>query len=147
MIQADVHLSGRVRSIDLAAVGRRAAEQEWDLLELIAPDACRAALAAPRPDALPDDAHPYGRPTARELLDAVRELLTDKVTTSADPALAYEARVASNVLGIVERELAHPPITYPGDDWSSLALSVRDKLIVASPRHLDRSSVPVAGAT
>ena len=151
-IQADYHVSGRVRSIDLAAVGRRAAEQEWDLLELIAPDACRAALAAPRPVALPDDARPYGRPTARELLDAVRELLTDKVTTSSDAALAYEARVAANVLGIVERELAHPPIPTTSKTATAATgrrsrLSVRDKLIVASPRHLDRSSVPVAGAT
>src|SRR5215211_1626187 len=68
MAQADVHLSGRVRSIELAAVGRRAAEQEWDLLELVAPDAWRAALDALPLVALPDDASPYGRPTARELL-------------------------------------------------------------------------------
>jgi aminoglycoside phosphotransferase (APT) family kinase protein len=140
MIQADYHLSGRVRSVDLAAVGRRSAEQEWDLIELVAPDAARAALAAPSPEALDDDARPYGRPTARELLDAVRELLTDKVVTGDDAALAYEARVAANLLATVERELAHTPVTYDSDDWSSLALSVRDKLIVASPKHLDRAS-------
>ena len=139
MIQADFHLSGRVRSVDLAAVGRRAAEQEWDLIELLAPDACRAALDAPRPEPQPDDARPYGRPTARELLDTVREFLTDKVITSEDRTLTYHARVAANVLGIVERELAHPPVTYPGDEWSSLALATRDRLVVASPKHLDAS--------
>ncbi len=42
---------GGVRSVDLAAVGRRAAEQEWDLIELLAPDACAAARAAPMPGA------------------------------------------------------------------------------------------------
>jgi aminoglycoside phosphotransferase (APT) family kinase protein len=144
MIQADYHLSGRVRSVDLAAVGRRAAEQEWDLIELVAPDAALAALAAPQPEAVSDDARPYGRPTARELLDAVRELLTDKVVPGPDTAVAYEARVAANLLAIVERELAHPPVTYDGDDWSSLALSVRDKLLVASPKHLALASALAA---
>ena len=28
------HLSGQTRSVELAAVGRRACENEWDLLEL-----------------------------------------------------------------------------------------------------------------
>ena len=51
--RADVHLSGRVRSVELAAVGRRVAEQEWDLIELLAPEACRAALAAPLSGAAP----------------------------------------------------------------------------------------------
>ena len=109
MLQADIHLSGRVRSVELAAVGRRVAEQEWDLIELLAPDACRAALAAPRPAPLPDDARPYGRPTARELLEAVHEFLTEQVMASDDRALAYHGRVAANALGIVERELAQPP--------------------------------------
>ncbi len=115
MLQADFHLSGRVRSVELAAVGRRVAEQEWDLLELLAPDACRAALAAPRPEPLPDDARPYGRPTARELLEAVREFLTERVMTSDDPGLTYHARVAANVLGIVERELARQPVARDDD--------------------------------
>lgn len=142
MLQADFHLSGRVRSVELAAVGRRVAEQEWDLLELLAADACRAALAAPRPAPQSDDARPYGRPTARELLEAVHEFLTDKVMASEDPALAYHGRVAANVLGIVERELAHPPVVHPrindgGDDWFALALDVRDRLAVANPKHLD----------
>jgi aminoglycoside phosphotransferase (APT) family kinase protein len=144
MAQANFHLSGKVRSVELAAVGRRAPEQEWDLLELLAPDACRAALAAPRPAPQPDDAVPYGRPTARELLEAVREFLTDKVMASDDGALAYHGRVAANVIAIVERELAHPPVTRGDDDWASLALGVRDRLVVASPKHLDNNAVTPA---
>jgi aminoglycoside phosphotransferase (APT) family kinase protein len=35
-IQAFTHLDGTVRSVELAALGRRVAEMEWDLLELIA---------------------------------------------------------------------------------------------------------------
>ncbi|HEX6310470.1 MAG TPA: phosphotransferase family protein [Acidimicrobiia bacterium] len=34
-LQASTHLSGVVRSVELAALGRRVAETEWDLLELI----------------------------------------------------------------------------------------------------------------
>jgi hypothetical protein len=34
-VQASAHLSGAVRSVELAALGRRVAETEWDLLELI----------------------------------------------------------------------------------------------------------------
>ena len=56
MAQARAHLSGAYRSVELAAIGRRACEQEWDLLLLLAPDgAARAAAARPRPsgDGLP----------------------------------------------------------------------------------------------
>jgi aminoglycoside phosphotransferase (APT) family kinase protein len=34
--QAHRHLSGQTRSVELAAIGRRACENEWDLLELLA---------------------------------------------------------------------------------------------------------------
>jgi aminoglycoside phosphotransferase (APT) family kinase protein len=34
-LQASTHLTGAVRSVELAALGRRVAETEWDLLELI----------------------------------------------------------------------------------------------------------------
>jgi aminoglycoside phosphotransferase (APT) family kinase protein len=36
-IQAFTHLEGTVRSVELATLGRRVAEMEWDLLELIDP--------------------------------------------------------------------------------------------------------------
>jgi len=139
MLQADIHLTGRVRSVELATVGRRVAEQEWDLIELLAPEACAAAMAAPPPAVRPDDPTRYGRPTARELIEAVREFLTDEVMASGDRRLAYEARVAGNALAIVARELAQDPADHEGDDWSALALAVRDRLTVANPRHLERS--------
>jgi len=34
--QAHRHLSGQTRSVELAAIGRRVCENEWDLLELLA---------------------------------------------------------------------------------------------------------------
>ncbi len=35
MLQARTHLSGRVRSVELAAIGRRVPEVEWDLLAIL----------------------------------------------------------------------------------------------------------------
>jgi aminoglycoside phosphotransferase (APT) family kinase protein len=35
LMQADVHLSGRRRSLEQAAIGRRACEPEWDLLAMV----------------------------------------------------------------------------------------------------------------
>jgi aminoglycoside phosphotransferase (APT) family kinase protein len=35
IVQAATHLSGAVRSVELAAIGRRVCEVEWDLLELL----------------------------------------------------------------------------------------------------------------
>ena len=148
MLQADIHLSGRVRSVDLAAVGpphRRAGVGPHR-----APRTRRRARprrAAPPAAELPDDDR-YGRPTARELLDTVREFLSERVATSDDRGLAYEARVAANILAIVERELAQERVDHgldrAGDDWDTLALLVRDRLAVASPKHV---SLPPTIAT
>src|SRR4029077_12268654 len=72
MGQAAVHLTGAVKSVELAAIGRRVAEQEWDLIEFLAPYEWTAARNAPPATTVPDVAGVNGRPTARELLDAVR---------------------------------------------------------------------------
>ncbi len=136
MGQAAAHLSGAVRSHELAAIGRRVAEQEWDLIELLAPDEWEAARDAPLPAPLPDVAGLYGRPTALEILDAVRRYLSDDVMPATSGRLSFHARVAANMLGIVERELAQPAAAYAGDDWASLANAVHIKLGVANPKHL-----------
>jgi len=136
MGQASVHLSGAVRSHELAAIGRRVAEQEWDLIELLAPDQWASARAAPLPAALPDAPGLFGRPTAREILDAVRGYLTEDVMPGTTGRLSFHARVAANMLAIVERELAQDTPVHTGDDWASLAMAVRDKLAVANPKHL-----------
>ena len=46
------------------------------------------------------------RPTAWELLAAVREFLASEVTPQLRAATQFHLRVAANVLAIVERELA-----------------------------------------
>ena len=133
MTQAEAHLSGAHRSVELAAIGRRVCEQEWDLLLLLAPEAAAAAAARrPRPDGAPRPAPaPYGRPTASELLDAVREYLTEPVLPGTSGQLAFHARVAANVLGIVARELELGPL--PAE--AGLADSVAARLAVANPRY------------
>ncbi len=133
MSQAQAHLSGAHRSVELAAIGRRVCEQEWDLLLLLAPDAAAGAAARrPGPEGLPRPVPaPYGRPTVSELLDAVRGFLTDQVMPATTGQVAFHARVAANVLGIVARELELGPVPQETD----LAGSVAAKLAVANPRY------------
>lgn len=137
MVQGRMHLSGRVRSTDLAAVGRRVTEQEWDLIELIAPEAAAAARTAPEPPELPDDASPFGHPTARELLDAVEEFLREQVAQVEDRGINYHAKVSANILAQVRRELTRPIDVAGEDDWAGLARVTRDRLLVVNPAYLD----------
>ena len=133
MNQAWVHLSGAHRSVELAAIGRRVCEQEWDLLLLLQPEEAAAAAARrPRPSgAAAAEPAPYGRPTASELLDAVRGYLTEQVMPATAGQLAFHARVAANVLAIVARELELGP---PGSG-DSLVDAVATRLAVANPRY------------
>jgi aminoglycoside phosphotransferase (APT) family kinase protein len=140
MTQAQAHLSGAHRSVELAAVGRRVCEQEWDLLLLLEPDAA-AQAAARRPRvtgaARPAPA-PHGRPTASELIEAVREFLIGQVMPASTGQPAFHARVAANILGIVARELelgAIPP-------EAGLADGVAARLAVANPRYFDVAPPP-----
>src|SRR5262249_19801395 len=49
------------------------------------------------------------RPSAAELVDAVREFLERDVQRAVDGRVAFHTRVAVNALGMVERELALGP--------------------------------------
>jgi aminoglycoside phosphotransferase (APT) family kinase protein len=108
-VQARRHLDGHVRSVELATIGRRICETEYDLLQL---------LGVPAPAAPDDDAGStaadgvatvsfHGRPTAEELVDAVRDHLLERVAPQLDGAAAFHLKVAANALGIVGRELHH----------------------------------------
>ncbi|MDK1025085.1 MAG: DUF6285 domain-containing protein [Gammaproteobacteria bacterium] len=50
---------------------------------------------------------PTDRPTASELLEAIREFLSEKVAPNVEGQLAFHVQVAGNVLAIVERTLQH----------------------------------------
>ncbi len=112
---------------------------------------------------------PHDAPTARELLDAVREWIDREVIPATDGRLRFHARVAANVLGMVEREIelgaaqqaAHERrlASLGVDDDAALAAAIRrgdfddrhdelvevleaavvDKLRVANPGYLERS--------
>jgi hypothetical protein len=110
---------------------------------------------------------PHDRPSAAELVAAVREFLEADVLESTEGRVRFHTRVAINVLSIVERELALGPDQAAAhairlarlgfadeaglaaairagdlDDRAdevraALLESVRDKLLVANPRYLD----------
>jgi aminoglycoside phosphotransferase (APT) family kinase protein len=165
-LQASTHLSGLTRSVELAAIGRRVCESEWDLFVLlgVTPPAAR-----PEPAAAAGTRAPFGRPTAAELVEAVREYL-DGAMEAGEGAARFEARVARNALGVVERELHLGPaiaaahaarlaaLGFADDaalaaalrggaldaDWEqvapALAATARDQVLVANPTYVPADS-------
>jgi aminoglycoside phosphotransferase (APT) family kinase protein len=162
--QAERYLSGAEPSVELAVLGRRVCEQEYDIL---------LALGHATPLAVPDPleerecqpVRPHDRPAGPELLHAVGEFLTTEVGAT-DPRLRFHARVAANALRIAEREAmlgaAHAQSHRArlaalgcaddaelctkirdgsldhrfGDVADAVRAAVVDKLTVANPRHL-----------
>ena len=108
-LQASAHLSGAARSVELAAIGRRVCESEWDLLGLMGIERPEAADGLVVPSDRSHAPSPFGRPSAGELVDAVREYVVDKVMATAEGAERFDARVAGNVLAMVAREITLGP--------------------------------------
>jgi hypothetical protein len=100
--QAERYLSGDERSIELAVLGRRVCEQEWDIL-LALGHAEPLTVTDPLTNLGTSPAPPHDRPAGPDLLRAVREFLTTEVG-AADQRLRYHALVAANALRIAERE-------------------------------------------
>jgi aminoglycoside phosphotransferase (APT) family kinase protein len=100
--QAERYLAEDEPSIELAVLGRRVCEQEWDVL-LALGHAAPLTVADPLDDAGTTQAPPHDRPSGPELLRAVREFLTSQAGAT-DPVLRFHARVAANALLIAERE-------------------------------------------
>jgi len=106
IIQAATHLTGTSRSIELAAIGRRVCENEYDLLDLVDPD---GPPCAPTEGAEPVATGAHDAPSLGELAEALREFLVGDVMDSTAGRVAFHARVAANVAGIMEREVALGP--------------------------------------
>jgi aminoglycoside phosphotransferase (APT) family kinase protein len=112
IVQTVTHLSAVVRSVELAAIGRRVCEVEWDLLGLLSVD---GPLMDGAPDGHVTGDQPAGpstlhdAPSAVELLEAVGEFLTADVMANTDGRLRFHARIAANVIAIVGRELTLGP--------------------------------------
>lgn len=167
-LQADRHLSGEERSVELAAIGRRACEQDFDLLLLLGHTARQdGADVLDDPPAGPDNS-PHGRPDLVELVDAVECYVAEEVVPNVDAAVGFHGRVTINVLRQIRRQLLlgdaqraehRRRLTALGcpddaalgrgiadgtldDRWDQVVDtvrdSVRDQLLVANPRHLSR---------
>ncbi|MEM7271698.1 MAG: phosphotransferase family protein [Actinomycetota bacterium] len=112
--QADRHLSGLVPSVELVSIGPRVAEQEYDVLRLIASDTC--AAVHPDPLSLVGDpggtgaAEGGGRPSPVDLIAAVGDFVRDDVGAATEGRTRFHARVAANALAIVARDLAAAPV-------------------------------------
>ncbi|MHC1561253.1 phosphotransferase family protein [Actinomycetospora sp. C-140] len=100
-VQAERHLGGTERSMELAVLGRRAVEAEYDALLAL-------EMVSGLPEVPTVARWTAERPTVDELLEAVGGFLTDELVVGDDRS-RYLARVARNALGIVRRELASDP--------------------------------------
>jgi aminoglycoside phosphotransferase (APT) family kinase protein len=163
VMQAWGHLSGASRSVELATIGRRVCENEWDLLGLLPGEPLTihpATASVPAPTL-------HDRPHLSELVEAVREWVDGDVREGTEGRLSFHARVATNALRMVERELAQGPgpaldhaerlagfgctddrelaarirsgeLDDQAEDVRlAVAASVQDKLLVANPRWLE----------
>ena len=84
------------------------------------------------------------RPTARELLAAVREFLEADVVEELEGVKRFHARVAANVLAIVEREIASEEQILLAE-WSRLARVL--EIAGTPPARLDELRASVRGLT
>jgi aminoglycoside phosphotransferase (APT) family kinase protein len=138
IVQASAHLLGLTRSVELAAIGRRVAETEHDLLQLIAPG---SVVRPPEPEAMAP-AGPHASPTAVELVQAVREMLHDDVMAGTEGRVRFHARVGANVLGMVERELVLGPGQAAAHQQRLAALGVVDDAELAAAIRAGSLGVP-----
>jgi aminoglycoside phosphotransferase (APT) family kinase protein len=153
--QAERYLSGAEPSVELAVLGRRVCEQEFDVL----------AVEDPLQDREYPPVRPHDRPAGAELLRAVGGFLATEIGP-ADPVLKFHARVAANALRIAEREALLAPAherahrarlaalgcaddeelcakirdgsldQRSGEVADAVTATVVDKLTVANPAHL-----------
>ncbi|MEV1133921.1 phosphotransferase family protein [Rhodococcus coprophilus] len=92
---------GGDNTLELLAIGRRVAECERDLLDLLGVPASATGDVVRAGDDPADDL--FGTPRIGELLRAVQDFVVD-ASAGADPRSVYRSRVAAHVLGIAARE-------------------------------------------
>ncbi len=103
--QAQRHLGGEEHSLELAAIGRRVCESEYDLLlvlDLLDTTAI-GSIGPTEPSTLHD------RPQLTEILDLVTDTLRSDVLDALAPDRArerYQLRICLNLLGTAAREIA-----------------------------------------
>ena len=140
--QAATHLSGAVRSVELAAIGRRVCEVERDVLELLVPDLVTAAAHVALP-VVRTSAGPHDRPTADELLEAVQEWLGALTLAGRDRFLA---RVTTRALDVVRRELLLGPTLASRHDERLAVLGVESDVQLAAQVRAGRDDPMIVRA-
>mgnify|MGYP001821636472 CR=1 FL=1 len=75
---------------------------------------------------------PHDAPTAEQLIEAVREYLEHDVRDATDGRVRYHARVAANVLAMVERELVDGERQRSAHHERLAALGVADDTALAA---------------
>jgi len=86
----------------------------------------------------------YGRPTAAELVAAVADFLDNDVRAATEGQVNFHARVAANVLRIVERELLDEPAAGVTDALGELGFTDEAQLAAAiRAGELDDSAADV----
>ncbi len=111
MIQASSHVLGIHRSHEMAAIGRRVCENEYDLFLLLeghwTPDSSPTSPGQWVDSAGVEEplASIHDVPSAVQLVEAVREWMERDVMTGTTGRLQFHTRVAINSLAMVEREL------------------------------------------
>lgn len=128
MVQAQSHLAGLSRSVELAAIGRRVAETEYDALTLLGIDVPAPSVVEESDGS--DDL--FGRPTLAELLEAVREFVEGDVRAATEGRVRFHAKVAANVLGAVERESALGPVAREANARRLAELGLADDRALAT---------------
>jgi len=148
--QAERYLSGAEPSIELAVLGRRVCEQEYDVL-LALGYATPLTVKDPLENAASKQTPPHDQPAGPGLLRAVRDFLATEIGSRdpADPVLKFHARVAANALRIAEREVLLAPAHEQAHRKRLAALGCRDDAeLCAAIRDgsLDHRFGDVAGA-
>jgi len=137
LVQAHRHLGGSTSSVELATIGRRVFECEWDLLGLLAladPLYTAGPLGEPAPggELTPAASDLHGTTTVHVLVEAVRDLLAGPVMEGTAGSVRHQARVAANALGIVARELELGPHQEVAHQQRLAELGVRSDLELAA---------------
>lgn len=91
--------------IELAAIGRRVAETEYDLMLLLVPELVPDGIDVTAASADATAPPPHDPPSAAVLLESVRRHLTSDVVDRSSGRDRFLARVAASLVGIAEREL------------------------------------------
>jgi aminoglycoside phosphotransferase (APT) family kinase protein len=113
--QADRHVSGQERSLELALTGRVLAEVELALIDLIAP--------GPWPKPAPLPAAASEQPEGSVLLAEARRLTIEELLPLLPEERRYDGRMIANAMAIAGRELS--ALRPPAPELKALAAAIR----------------------